>query len=352
MNEFNNLLERYLNHIATPEENARLFELIRTGQYDERMGDDLLDALVAELGTETSPEERAGLDDLYKSRIQQDIHAEQNIAEESQEIWPAPLSGNRWMAAALLLIALGLWWYGLGSRQAVAPPPASAHNSMSADTSGLLSRYAGKQLVHLPDGSTVLLNENSELIIDPGTFGIDNRDVQLKGEGFFDVRPDPSRVFRVRAGEVLTTVLGTAFNVRCVPGSNEVKVTVTRGKVKVSDSRRTYDLLSPDQEITVNTDSYHFVKKAVDSELATEWKDRFLILDNVTIEEAVQLIGTKFQVKLVMAHAALGGCHISASFFNGENLEHVLKVISTVNRMSYSRLPDGSVLLDGTGECE
>ncbi len=44
--------------------------------------------------------------------------------------------------------------------------------------------------------------------------GNDRRVTLLKGEAFFQVTPDPSRPFRVVAGDVETRVVGTSFNVR------------------------------------------------------------------------------------------------------------------------------------------
>src|SRR5690606_2603405 len=72
------------------------------------------------------------------------------------------------------------------------------------------------QLLLLPDGSTVLLNNNSSLDF-PQQFTGDTREVILKGEAYFDIKPDASRPFIIHTGKVKTRVLGTAFNIRAYP---------------------------------------------------------------------------------------------------------------------------------------
>ncbi len=342
--DFDNLLKRYLDHTVTPEERSQLLEQVRSGLYDDRISRDLFDELYNEMHQGVSEAERSKLDNLYHSKIYG------KVMEEGGTEYPLPvtrsLSGRWWMAAAVALFMLGFWWVG-GLRD---DPAVEARDL--ADQVDPVSRYSGKQLVHLPDGSTVLLNEGSELTYNPAAFGIDTREVELKGEGYFEVKKDPSKIFRVRTGKIMTTVLGTAFNVRSIPGSSQVKVTVTRGRVRVSDPDRTYDLLSKDQEIVVNTDNYVFVKKEVVAEEAVEWKDNFLILDNITMREAISLIENRFGVEVTLANEALNECHISASFFNGEDLDHVLKVVSTVNGMRYVKQSDGVVQLSGGGQCK
>lgn len=64
--------------------------------------------------------------------------------------------------------------------------------------------------VALADGSTVALNAGSELRF-PNRFCDSVREVELKGEGYFDVA-ESGRPFIVRMGENRVTVYGTRFN--------------------------------------------------------------------------------------------------------------------------------------------
>jgi transmembrane sensor len=87
-----------------------------------------------------------------------------------------------------------------------------------------------KKEVRLPDGSHVWLNSSGKL-----TYATDfkgrERKITLEGEAYFEVSKDPSRPFIIEAGNSVTTVLGTAFNLRARRGEDNVIVTVTEGKV-------------------------------------------------------------------------------------------------------------------------
>jgi transmembrane sensor len=89
--------------------------------------------------------------------------------------------------------------------------------------------------VHLADGSSVQLGPESAIDV---AYAGDGRSVQLlQGEAFFEVAPDPGRPFRVRAGFVEATVLGTAFEVRLDDGAAEVAV--RHGVVRVDSDKDT-----------------------------------------------------------------------------------------------------------------
>ena len=84
----------------------------------------------------------------------------------------------------------------------------------------------------LPDGSTVVLNSNSTVSMPP-QFQSSNREVELQGEAFFSIVPDPSRPFRIRYKGVNIEVVGTSFNVRSNEQQGHVETQVQTGKVKM-----------------------------------------------------------------------------------------------------------------------
>lgn len=149
-----------------------------------------------------------------------------------------------WMVAASLtiLIAAAIFLYpGYIKKQDDAIP---------ADRTVTLY---GKDYVRLPDGSVVTLKEGSTLTYTK-RYGKDTREVTLTGEAFFHVAHNPFTPFKVRTGKLVTTVLGTAFNIKVTVG-DKVTVTVSRGEVAVSDDRTTDGRLTPNEQIAVNTRS-------------------------------------------------------------------------------------------------
>ncbi|MCF0072808.1 FecR domain-containing protein [Dyadobacter sp. CY261] len=346
MNRFETLLNRYLNQTASKSETAELFRLIGTGEYDDIIGYDILQAIHNEMVLPASEEEKNRMDSIYDEKLRSRIGVE-NVGKVRV------LHMKSWLAAAAVVagVTFGSWWFlnGRSSNESVSIER-KVSSAPAADMH--LAKFTDKQWIHLPDGSTVLLNNGGELTYSQDNFGKDGREVTLSGEGFFDVKHDPARPFVVHTGKIKTTVLGTAFNIATSAGKQQVRVTVTRGKVKVGDQSRTYDVITPDQQIVVNTSTNDFTKENVNARLIAGWKDRFVILDNTTMREAISIISERFNVKMALTNQKLEECHVSASFLNGEDLEHILKVLAAVNQISYTFQADGSVTLDGGTSCQ
>ncbi|WP_346319944.1 FecR domain-containing protein [Chitinophaga sp. YIM B06452] len=85
--------------------------------------------------------------------------------------------------------------------------------------------------IQLSDGSHIWLNAGSSITY-PVAFVGDERKVELKGEGYFEVTKDAARQFIVAANGVNTVVLGTHFNVHAY--EQQTNVTLLEGRVKVA----------------------------------------------------------------------------------------------------------------------
>lgn len=108
---------------------------------------------------------------------------------------------------------------------AVAP---TAYLRLSAD---VVTATAELRTIDLDDGSRLRVAPQSAIDI---AFSDGERRVRLlRGEAFFEVVPDARRPFRVVAEEVVTTVLGTAFEVGL--RADGVAVAVQHGNVRVDD---------------------------------------------------------------------------------------------------------------------
>ena len=88
------------------------------------------------------------------------------------------------------------------------------------------------QTLTLPDGSKVVLEKNSSIIVSED-FGKVNRTVLLKGKAFFKVVRNEKKPFLVRIGNLVTEVLGTSFKVGSDNQNKSIEVAVISGKVSV-----------------------------------------------------------------------------------------------------------------------
>ena len=87
--------------------------------------------------------------------------------------------------------------------------------------------------------------------------------------------------------------MGTAFNIKAYPNQKSVTVTVTRGKVKVSDNNKTVGVITPNESISVNMENRSFKQETVNAEDVVEWKKQCLVLDDISFENAAVLIEAK-----------------------------------------------------------
>jgi ferric-dicitrate binding protein FerR (iron transport regulator) len=261
----------------------------------------------------------------------------------AREVTLQPVRTRVWWLAAAAVIMLAIV-AGVMLLTPAGEPTAPAQLAEVMPQPVVLS---GKQYVRLPDGSAVLLNDESELRYEPG-FATATRDVFLTGEAYFDIKHNPEKPFRVHTGKVITTVLGTAFNVRAWPQAGEVKVTVDRGKVQVGDSSRTYGTITRDQQIAVNTATYDFRQSDVKATLATEWKSTYLILEDISLVDAAALIEARYHIRIQFENEGLKACRVSATFLNDEDIAQVMTVLTTVTGSTYAQ-QNNSIVLHGPG---
>lgn len=151
----------------------------------------------------------------------------------------------RWLfnLAAMLLIGFTLVWLsGIFTKDLLAPVE---------EALVMLHKNTGpgeKLQLTLPDGTRVWLNSNSEISF-PEKFGSVERKVRLAGEAFIEVEKDSLRPFKVEAQGLVTTALGTSFNIK-EKGEAEISISLVTGKVKVENVAKREDFfLSPGEQL-------------------------------------------------------------------------------------------------------
>jgi transmembrane sensor len=130
----------------------------------------------------------------------------------------------RWAVAATVALTAGLLWF---LREPVAEIP------VFPDPEGFVQQFhetaVGQQAtITLPDATEVILNTNTVVEV---VYSKAGRNIFLtRGEAFFAVSKDPTRPFRVYAGNRLIEAVGTTFTVQHTR-PDKVQVVVKEGKV-------------------------------------------------------------------------------------------------------------------------
>ena len=149
----------------------------------------------------------------------------------------------------------------------------------------------------LPDGSTVWLNDNSQIAYYSNFAG--HRTIELKkGEAFFEVIKDAAHPFTVQSNNVSTTVKGTSFSVKMIDRTTDIKVSVVTGKVLVHKQHDTLGYLLPGQRLRYRQNT---AKTTIDSAQALEayaWIQGDQFLQNASLVEVTQWLHNHFNVTI------------------------------------------------------
>lgn len=204
-----------------------------------------------------------------------------------------------------------------------------------------------KQKITLSDGSNVWINAASVLKY-PTSFNGKTREVYLTGEAYFDIRHDSAKPFIVHTGKVLTTVLGTAFNINAGKNANTVVVTVTRGKVSVADGKHILGFVTPNQQIAYDITTDKPIRRIVNAQEVIAWQESDLLFDDITFAQAAKQLEGRFKVNISFANDKVKNCRFSGTALKGKSLDEILKVICAFNNASYHR-SEGYIIIDGNG---
>jgi len=194
----------------------------------------------------------------------------------------------------------------------------------------------------LPDGTTVFLNSGSKLIF-PLQFTSNSRKVELVGEAFFEVTPNPSKPFIVKTSEINVKVLGTAFNLQAYPESKEISTTLVHGKVileteSAGNSKQIAELKPLDHAVFNSKDKAINISAEEDLDKFIGWKDGKLIFFNDPIESVSDKLGNWYNVTMKINNAKLKKYRFTATFTD-EPIEQVLDLLSKSSPIRYQIKP-------------
>lgn len=166
----------------------------------------------------------------------------------------------------------------------------------------------GQHQVILPDGSKVWLNAASSLRF-PTSFAGNTRNVELLGEGYFQVQKDKSRPFRVQvsplpgagpaaAGRMEVEVLGTEFDLMAYSDEEHQAATLISGDVVVHSGDKKMEL-KPDQQIVLNkqTSSLNLINNP-EVETIVAWKNGLFQFHDASIQSIMRQAARWYDIEV------------------------------------------------------
>ncbi len=229
------------------------------------------------------------------------------LADEKEYRYPW-LRMTSGIAAGVSLLLL-MWW--------LVGPAEKGFANDAAGIVGIETKNTGnsQQIVHLVDGSTVLLEPGASVVADE-SYGLKTRTVRLEGEAFFDIKSNPEIPFLVFTGDLVTEVLGTSFRIKPRVGHRTIEVSVVTGKVSVysggSGSRKKKDgvIITPNQKVVYDTELKIIRQGLVDIPriVVPGLQKSDLSFDEAQVDSVFSQMRKRYGVDIVVGNQGVNNC--------------------------------------------
>jgi transmembrane sensor len=191
------------------------------------------------------------------------------------------------------------------------------------------TRFGERKVIKLPDGSSVMLNGNSQLSLFSDWEEQNLREVWLAGEGFFKVLKKPENVrFVVHTENVAVEVLGTSFNVN--ERNTQTRVVLNEGKIKLSSNLDNQQVeMFPGEMVAFTPGKPQLTKQKVRAENLVAWTQRKLIFDDTPLTEVVQILEQTYGLEVKIKSKTLGNRRLTGEI-DVKNADELLDALSKV----------------------
>ena len=206
---------------------------------------------------------------------------------------------------------------------------------------------AGSQTrMRLPDSTLVVLNAGSRMVY-AQDFGVESREVQLEGEGYFEVTRNERQPFRVSSENIALTVLGTKFNFRDYPQEDEVVVSLREGLVTLDNRIREEApmALKPDERMVMDKCQGRMKRERMATDSYLKWMDGKLEFDGTPLDKVIQVLERSYDASIRLEEDSLAGLRLYGSFNrNEQGLSDILDILQATGKINY-RLQKDSVII-------
>lgn len=192
-----------------------------------------------------------------------------------------------------------------------------------------------KGVVDLPDGSKVWLNSSSYIIC-PQKFSDNARELEIEGEGYFEVVPNKSWPMLIKTSKNHTVkVTGTSFNLSSYSNDDKLVVTLISGEISLINDRKKSEIkLSPKQEIVIIDDKGTQLLKNPNIVNKTAWKEGLLLFDNTPMTDVVKRMERWYGVNFNINDPIILDYRFTAKF-RSESITQVLEILRLSSNIKY-----------------
>lgn len=199
---------------------------------------------------------------------------------------------------------------------------------------------AGQRIdLTLEDGTKVKMNSGAVLSY-PAMFRKDSREVNLRGEAFFEVSHNSKRPFTVHTFASDIRVLGTKFNVNADEEMNQFTTILLDGSVKVTSAADNNEYIIMRPSDVVSMVDGHLIYKGRYSHSDVSWTEGIVVLDGLSFDKLIRKLENAYGVDIVIDREnipAMDG--ITGEIRISDGIDHAMKVLQHIAPFNYSRDP-------------
>ncbi|MGI6231932.1 MAG: FecR family protein, partial [Prevotella sp.] len=241
----------------------------------------------------------------------------------------------RWVATAAAAIVLLVVVRQLSFQSGV--------NSVQKQFASIETEVPAGSNLHLtlPDGTRVYLNSATKLSYNQG-YGIDNREVTLSGEGFFEVAHDVNLPFVVHSDKVTVRDIGTAFRICNYREDNLATVELQEGRVLINDdiSLRPDSSLLPGQKMQIDKRSGQRQTITTDNTNTKTVDFNHLDFNDVTLSQIANALSRHYDVKISVADSQRNKRFFGTFNCKQNTIDQVLQLMQATGHIHYKKKTD------------
>ncbi len=189
-----------------------------------------------------------------------------------------------------------------------------------------------KSIVKLPDGSFVRLNAKSRLVYH--SFSSTYRQVELRGEAFFQIVHNERAPFVVKTDECEVEVLGTTFNVMAYDEFGRKEITLISGAVNVH-TETGQQILKPGEALILKEHKAQIIE--ADTSQASGWIENKFNFRNIPLSELIKRLENWYDVDITYDNPTGREVNFTGTFKNEETIWQVLDAIKVYTPIKYQK---------------
>lgn len=320
----------YLSGETSPEESLAIENWIKASDANREIYDQCVQLFNASIEVEEPEEidlETAQKFDVDQAwmKVAQKISipvstakvVEMPLQEEAEPLQKTTYPWLKIAAALVVATFLGLFYYYLQQPDRV-----------------MISGVGETEEVFLADGSTIVL-QGASTITYYTDFNENNRNIELSGKAYFDVKDNELLPFIITTQYGQVTVIGTSFVVEETP--SEVIVEVDRGKVRLAskDNSANFIFLERNQRGWLYIDNNQLEIEDLESINHLFWANRKLTYRSTPLVDVFKEIEEFYGREIVYDEEIISNCRISAIYVD-QSFEAIINNISISLDFDYS----------------